>query len=288
MLAMLVAAPAWAMRQHFEAPYDEAAWKVQAGAGSCRLTHDIPFYGQAEFHQADGQPLAFRLHVERLPERLEVARVRSVPPPWKHGVPIRDLGEFRLLSSLDPLEFERALALRLLYELQAGMYPTISYRDLADGRDEVEVLLSSLRIRDALPEFQRCVAGLIQLDFDILKEHVLHFETDSYMLDYRQRRILDRFIRDWHRMRKKGAQKIVLGGHADERGTEAYNHSLSLKRALAVRKYLVRRGIPAKLIEVHAYGERWPVRKGHDKASWAANRRVTVWFARRPEALARR
>lgn len=286
--AWLVTVPAAAMTQHFEAPYDEAAWQVQAGGGECRLVQKIPFYGRAEFYQADGQPLAFRLYVNRLPERIAVAHILSVPPPWKHDARPRDLGRARLLASLNPLEFERALALRLLYELQEGMYPAIRYRDLADGRDQVEVLLSSLRIRDALPRFQRCVAGLIQLDFDILKEHVLHFETDSYLLDYRQRRILDRFIRDYRRMRGRGVERIVLGGHADERGTDRYNDRLSLRRALEVKKYLVRRGIPASRIEVHAYGERWPVRKGHDRRSWAANRRVTVWFARRPAALARR
>jgi len=52
---------------------------------------------------------------------------------------------------------------------------------------------------------------------------------------------------------------VLLIGHADRIGSEAYNQKLSQRRADAVRAYLIDQGIEAKRIETAAKGESEPV-----------------------------
>jgi len=48
---------------------------------------------------------------------------------------------------------------------------------------------------------------------------------------------------------------LILGAHADQRGTSAYNMALSQRRADRVRSYLVEQGVPAAAIEMRAFGK---------------------------------
>jgi OOP family OmpA-OmpF porin len=52
---------------------------------------------------------------------------------------------------------------------------------------------------------------------------------------------------------------ILVTGHADRIGKEAYNQKLSERRAAAVKDYLVSQGVDAKRIETAAKGESEPV-----------------------------
>jgi outer membrane protein OmpA-like peptidoglycan-associated protein len=53
-------------------------------------------------------------------------------------------------------------------------------------------------------------------------------------------------------------QNITVVGYADRLGNAAYNEKLALKRAEAVRAYLVAKGVKAKKIEVRSLGKTEP------------------------------
>lgn len=69
---------------------------------------------------------------------------------------------------------------------------------------------------------------------------------------------------------------LILDGHADERGTGEYNIALAGRRAETVKKFLVQNGFDPDKITINAYGEDYPVKKGHNESSWWYNRRVDV------------
>ena len=70
---------------------------------------------------------------------------------------------------------------------------------------------------------------------------------------------------------------ITVEGHADERGTRAYNLALSARRAAAARDYLAARGVPANRIRTAPFGKERPVATCNDISCWSQNRRaVTV------------
>lgn len=65
---------------------------------------------------------------------------------------------------------------------------------------------------------------------------------------------------------------VVIGGHADERGTREYNLSLGEKRASAVKDFLVSQGVDPGRITTVSYGKERPIAGGSDESSWALNR----------------
>lgn len=75
--------------------------------------------------------------------------------------------------------------------------------------------------------------------------------------------------------------RIVLEGHADERGTPEYNLALGERRSISVRRYLMANGADADQIKVVSYGEERPAATGHTETSWSKNRRVEIKYQSR-------
>lgn len=70
---------------------------------------------------------------------------------------------------------------------------------------------------------------------------------------------------------------ITIEGHADERGTRAYNLALGARRAAAARDFLSARGVNRSRINTISYGKERPVATCDDISCWSQNRRaVTV------------
>ena len=76
---------------------------------------------------------------------------------------------------------------------------------------------------------------------------------------------------------------IRIEGHADERGTRAYNLALGERRANAVENYLVALGVSSARIETVSFGKERPLNPGSNEQAWAQNRRgVTTVTAGAP------
>lgn len=69
---------------------------------------------------------------------------------------------------------------------------------------------------------------------------------------------------------------ILVEGHTDSVGSDAYNQTLSEKRANAVKNYLALRGIPANKLMAEGKGEKVPVADNSTTLGRAANRRVEI------------
>jgi outer membrane protein OmpA-like peptidoglycan-associated protein len=69
---------------------------------------------------------------------------------------------------------------------------------------------------------------------------------------------------------------IVVEGHTDSRGSDALNQGLSLRRADAVRTYLIGKGITSDRIEATGAGSSRPIADNATAEGRADNRRVEI------------
>jgi len=69
---------------------------------------------------------------------------------------------------------------------------------------------------------------------------------------------------------------VVIEGHADERGTREYNLALGDRRAVAVRDYLLAKGLNAARVRTVSYGKERPAVSGSNEEAWAKNRRAAT------------
>jgi outer membrane protein OmpA-like peptidoglycan-associated protein len=71
---------------------------------------------------------------------------------------------------------------------------------------------------------------------------------------------------------------LLIEGHTDNQGGEAYNMKLSEDRANAVKNQLIRFGITDKRIKIKAFGDSQPIGSNNTSAGRALNRRVVFKF----------
>lgn len=69
-------------------------------------------------------------------------------------------------------------------------------------------------------------------------------------------------------------KKVVIEGHTDSTGSRRYNVKLSQKRADAVRKYLISKGVSASKLKAVGYGPDKPIASNRTRSGQAKNRRV--------------
>ena len=70
--------------------------------------------------------------------------------------------------------------------------------------------------------------------------------------------------------------KFKIEGHTDSTGTAATNNELSLKRAIAVRDYVIGQKIPASSIDAQGLGSAQPIADNETANGRAKNRRVEI------------
>jgi len=275
------AVPAASVTREYRADMHESRWLGDSSPLHCELQHPIPRFGTARFFRSAGKALQFELAAIWASLRRAPAMLDSIAPAWRHPHEERQLTRLEDSGGNLPFRLQRAGALRLLYELERGMQPTFIYPDAADGEEQLQVGLSPVSFRDALPDFRQCLQALLPFGFEAIRDTRVHFETDSAQLDVDSRRALER-IAEYQPLDER-VERIVVHGHTDWVDTELYNLDLSEFRAWAVVDYLVEQGVPETLVEAQFYGESSPGSDNRSASGRAFNRRVMVEVIRAPE-----
>ncbi|MCB2147412.1 MAG: peptidoglycan-associated lipoprotein Pal [Deltaproteobacteria bacterium] len=128
--------------------------------------------------------------------------------------------------------------------------------------------------RLAAERAEKLKAEAMQRDMMMSKNRFLneniHFAFDSATLDNQAQELLKQkamWLRDFP------DAKVVIEGHCDERGTNAYNLALGERRAESAKAFLVNLGISGARLTTISYGEEKPLDLGHNEEAWAKNRR---------------
>ena len=110
-----------------------------------------------------------------------------------------------------------------------------------------------------------------QLFSDLLAKGKIRFESGRAGIDPDSAGLLDRLIETALRC---PTANIEIAGHTDTDGEDAFNQTLSEKRAQAVADYLVKAGMPASRFTATGYGSSQPVATNDTDEGKAQNRRI--------------
>lgn len=109
----------------------------------------------------------------------------------------------------------------------------------------------------------------------VSRSYLAFFDFDKFDITPDATKILDKVIED----SSKGVlSKIEVTGHADRVGTDEYNMKLSMKRAKAVKAYLMKNGMKENDISLFAKGETDLAVPTEDGVREPQNRRATIIY----------
>lgn len=137
------------------------------------------------------------------------------------------------------------------------------------------------RIEEELPgaQVERVGEG-IQVTFD--DKSGVNFEFDSAELTDEAEANLEKIAEVFLEFPDTD---LMIEGHTDDSGAEAYNLKLSERRAKSVENYLKAAGVEARRMSVTAFGESAPRYDNSTKEGQAKNRRVEIGISANKEMI---
>jgi len=149
------------------------------------------------------------------------------------------------------------------YIQSKGYYPASNNLDLRDyqGKEQIRYDFILTPLQKMLT--QRVSVRLNNIFFD--------FDSDRLRKEsYPELRRLVKFIKENPQL------QFEISGHTDSLGNEQYNKQLSLRRAKAVRDYLIEQGCKAAQLIVKGYGASVPIATNETEKGRQINRRVEI------------
>jgi outer membrane protein OmpA-like peptidoglycan-associated protein len=123
-----------------------------------------------------------------------------------------------------------------------------------------------------IPEASDPIAEALEAG-DVAIIHGINFDVDSDVLRPDATPALERVLAA---LQATGGLQVRIAGHTDWDGTEDHNLELSERRAQAVVRWLVERGIPLARLSPVGFGESQPIADNESSAGRALNRRVEI------------
>ena len=99
----------------------------------------------------------------------------------------------------------------------------------------------------------------------------VYFGFDSWAISTTMAPVLEANAR-W--LKAHPEVRVRVEGHTDAQGTPEYNLSLGVRRATAVRDFLIHQGVSLDSLELVSYGEELPLAAGTGEKAYRQNRRA--------------
>lgn len=235
---------------------------------------DIDFDADRRFHQAVlniGLHLPFGKRAEAAPEP-KPAQVVPAPTACSDGIDndgdgVIDFGQDPGCSSAADLDETNAKCADGIDNDGDGLvdYPADKGCAAADDDDETDPC------RTPEPGEKISLRGCGTGDVVVLRG--VNFDFDQAKLTANAKTILDSVAAE---LIAYPDITVELGGHTDSLGSDAYNESLSSRRATAVARYLEGKGVAGQRLSAVGYGESQPITENETEEGREKNRRVEL------------
>ena len=190
--------------------------------------------------------------VNSLSQKIEIAS--SIARDAEEKARQAAIGRIRAEASRTISEAERRVAQKKAESLEEEVVRT---------RDEVARIKAERdaemnRLQEALgriADTRRTALGLVMN----LGSDTINFDFDKAKLRPENKELLSRVVGV---LLTSNGYKVQIFGHTDDIGTAEYNEKLSLRRAEAVRNYLVEAGLDPSIVTVKGFGKSNPLVEG--------------------------
>ncbi len=272
---------AFALEREYVVRLADAKWQTSGKKNyQCVLWQTKPYYGEGKFMHKSGHQVVFNLYSNTPVMSDAKVIVQSEPPPWRHDDTVFEIAKMDFQRGHNPLTVKHPYASRMLQQIENGMSPVIIYRDLADGRDIIAVMLSPVNFRKVLAEYRACEKTLMDFDLQRIKNFRLYFATNKADLTARSKRDLKNVLR--YLKMDPAIRQIRIDTYADSRGRRRYNDKLSEQRSDSVIKYLLSVGAKRDVLYAVSHGERESAFSNKTSRGRAKNRRADIQLLETP------
>jgi outer membrane protein OmpA-like peptidoglycan-associated protein len=153
----------------------------------------------------------------------------------------------------------------------------LDYKDIRGSKNQVIVqggFQHALAILGQEKEIEQVITPKLQFEGNAIPEtEAVFFEFDHSLIASSELDKLNNFL---HRIASPELLHVQVEGHTDSKGSAKYNNALSIKRAQAVRDYLVQHGVQSSKITVEGFGKGLPLEPNNTEAHRAKNRRAVI------------
>jgi outer membrane protein OmpA-like peptidoglycan-associated protein len=157
---------------------------------------------------------------------------------------------------------------------------------LGEERDRVLLESRSREAQQAQQQAQTATARATQLEQELkaLKaretERGLELTLGDVLFEVNQATLKPGAMRNLYQLaeflNQNPTRHVMIEGHTDSTGSEATNLELSLRRAEAIRNFLITSGVNPGRITARGHGEMYPIASNDTAAGRQQNRRVEV------------
>ena len=110
---------------------------------------------------------------------------------------------------------------------------------------------------------------------ELRRQNIIYFDFDRSEVQTENAEIL---LAHGNYLVENPNVRVLIEGHADERGTPEYNIALGERRAKAIAKYLQGMGVQPSQMSVVSYGEEKPLDFSRSDSGFAKNRRGVLVY----------
>jgi outer membrane protein OmpA-like peptidoglycan-associated protein len=171
-------------------------------------------------------------------------------------------------------EVERAGLDRKQVQLEAQQKQTEEAQRRAETA-RLRAQQAQQRIQDLAAQLRELEAKKTERGMVLTLKDVL-FDSGKAELKPRGRDVMAK-VADF--LKEYGERQVLIEGHTDDVGTEAFNQTLSEQRAKAVDQVLIDLGIDSRRIHTRGYGELHPIAANSTNDGRQQNRRVEIVFS---------
>ncbi len=278
--ACLLSSQSFADVRQYKASLDNSKWALAKHSRlQCQLEHSIPRYGKAIFSSQASRALNlnFSLDMLKLPNNYSFAKVSSVPPSYKPGIPSKSVSEMQLLKQFDG-ELSEKPAWTLLAELEKGMTPTFYYQDWYSEFDSILVGLNAANFHRAYDDFLNCIDNLLPYNFEDISLTVLTYQKNSSELSKASKKRLA-MIAEYLKQDAE-LDLVLVDAYTDSYGGRWHNQQLSEKRAATIRQFFTDNGVEENRVKIEGFGEKRHIASNQNVIERGKNRRVVIRMQR--------